>query len=498
MEIVDLNPIIIPNKCGLRRDMPRPIELRDDSYVQKFDSNTLFYDVFQVGNRIFLIGPPLFNLKSVLQNSTIYIDNVKVKGSDVNWGEQHRSSITTIKLNDTSRHYKIRIVNKYFSSETYISRNRIANQLDKNVLVTINKNNKIDWICDWAKYYSISEQIDTIIIYDNDSTDYTIEELASMLSVVKKIKFYIVKTPFPFGPQGGPTDLNGKLTHLPWDSFYLHGSILSHSRFYFCNRANFYLNVDIDELVIVKTGGTIKELMQNKNLNYICFSQAYVYSKKIDETLQISDVYFKEEKSSFGCQKWACLPSKIDEKFQFDCHLIHGLKSNAVSNIIKYHLYPISSSWNTSRDDKIMTKGEVSRELAIKFNQIFNTNIDIDSTESFVKNIIKKYGEGKVELLEKDSVKLSLSNEYTYVINIPQNCSVIMVYIISVKHEKLMEIYSKLQNHMLVSPPDFYAGDTLKRNRLEIVNIPFDYILEAEKNTFNVIANLEKIIQESP
>lgn len=131
------------------------------------------------------------------------------------------------------------------------------------------------------------------------------------LSILKRIKFYIVKTPFPFGPQGGMTDLYGTLTPLPFDSFYLHPAMLSHARYYFYGQANFLLNTDIDEIVVEKTGSSVQRFMIEKSLNYVYFSQVYVYSALVDEKLKLEDVYLKKEESSYACQKWACFPKQI-------------------------------------------------------------------------------------------------------------------------------------------------------------------------------------------
>jgi hypothetical protein len=61
--IVPISTTQIPEESGVRRLPPRPIELRDATYDEKFDATTLFFDAFRVGEtRIALIGPPLLNL----------------------------------------------------------------------------------------------------------------------------------------------------------------------------------------------------------------------------------------------------------------------------------------------------------------------------------------------------------------------------------------------------------------------------------------------------
>lgn len=58
-----------------------------------------------------------------------------------------------------------------------------------------------------------------------------------------------------------------------------------------------------------------------------------------------------------------------------------------------------------------------------------------------------------------------------------------------------MELYSILQQYMLVSPPDFYTGDSLKRNRIEIVDIHFDNVSRLDEKIYEIIDSSESIIK---
>ena len=61
-------PLVLPPDGGLRREITRPPEYRQDGFDAEFDATTLFYDVVALGTwpsgNLVLIGPPLRNLES--------------------------------------------------------------------------------------------------------------------------------------------------------------------------------------------------------------------------------------------------------------------------------------------------------------------------------------------------------------------------------------------------------------------------------------------------
>ncbi|GAB4073117.1 hypothetical protein GCM10028812_52790 [Ancylobacter sonchi] len=64
MKDTDLSTWVLDSNTKLRRDAPRPIEMRQGGYEQVFDYNTILYDLFRdaSGQKIIAIGPALHNL----------------------------------------------------------------------------------------------------------------------------------------------------------------------------------------------------------------------------------------------------------------------------------------------------------------------------------------------------------------------------------------------------------------------------------------------------
>jgi hypothetical protein len=61
--IIDVSPVSVPPGLPMRIP-PRPVEDRQEGYMESFDSDTLFYDIFADNlGRVILSGPPMFNLR---------------------------------------------------------------------------------------------------------------------------------------------------------------------------------------------------------------------------------------------------------------------------------------------------------------------------------------------------------------------------------------------------------------------------------------------------
>ncbi|WP_226883409.1 hypothetical protein [Neisseria yangbaofengii] len=67
-KIITPNALIIPENWPLRRINSREEKFIDPTYTQKYDNTSIFYDVFQTENKVYLIGPPLLNLAPVIDN----------------------------------------------------------------------------------------------------------------------------------------------------------------------------------------------------------------------------------------------------------------------------------------------------------------------------------------------------------------------------------------------------------------------------------------------
>ena len=130
-----------------------------------------------------------------------------------------------------------------------------------NILFTIQKNNRIDWINAWAKHYTELHQVDHIIIFDNNSTCYTLCELSDAL---KKFPISIYPLPFKYGPSGGRFGFEHQwLQDVSLQLVRVCGLTGS------CDTN--ILNVDIDELIYTADDKSFFQKYEELNVGYATF-----------------------------------------------------------------------------------------------------------------------------------------------------------------------------------------------------------------------------------
>ena len=240
---------------GLRREPPRPPEDRTADYERLFDFDTLFYDVFRGRDprQVICLGPPLLNCKAAFATALFHTSEGK---GEVRWEYRPPASyfqpscrilLTGSRL-DMAERLTLEIAGR--TIEIPIRPSGHAYFAGRRVITTLSKDNSLDWIQDWATFNARIHGADAVLFYDNGSTAYDMGELRRVLqSVPGMVQMLVVSWNFPYGPGPGPRNIQ--------DSFYCQPGALDHARRRFCAGARGVLNTDIDELVVMASGGSL-------------------------------------------------------------------------------------------------------------------------------------------------------------------------------------------------------------------------------------------------
>ncbi|MCK5078186.1 MAG: hypothetical protein KAR38_17525, partial [Calditrichia bacterium] len=207
--------------------------LLDPVDLEQFESRTVFYDVFfnKEGSMLWAIGPPFLNLAKYLKKMSLTINGIKTNFSF----QTLFKGLILLKAKLKSPLEAVNTVNislkgYEWSADIAFSNNKRSIPL---ALTTTQKDNKLNWIHDWIRFYSKTMDVDQIIIYDNNS------KYQSQLIDVLPDNVLIIPWNFTYGI------LNSSRTK------YLHIAQINHSRLRFDNIETF-LNFDIDELLVIK------------------------------------------------------------------------------------------------------------------------------------------------------------------------------------------------------------------------------------------------------
>ncbi len=356
-------PWILPEGASLLRVSTRPVRFRQEGFDAAFDKTTLFYDCFLLpdGRQALLLGPPLLNLAPTLSA-------IRVRAEPS--GSRCKTRIRTL-----DRHAQLWVELPQGTTALKIDAGLesrliapLPNESDtftgKRVLLTHNRNNRLEWILDWARFHRDVQGADAILLYDNGSTDYSVSELAAALLTLKGFAaIRVVDWPFKFGPQS----FHGKY----WDSDFCQFGLLEDARWRFLQQARSILSCDIDELVMTRDDQTIFQMAEKSHRGYVRFHGQWILSIHADGTSETlpnaahsrhrdyqTTLLIRHEwkklrrvKKNLCAAKWAGVPAILPARAQWKIHAIGGMWSWPAGNTqVNYrHFRGINTSWKYER-----------------------------------------------------------------------------------------------------------------------------------------------------
>ena len=254
---------ILPEASALRRKPRASMRARPQEFMNAFEDRILFYDCFRYGDdgQILLIGPPPHNLADVLQAAD-FVAHPSGRSLNARMYPSRSTMITclsdapddTTSVSFTLDDHRYHIVVQPDSTTPFS---------DRRVLFTINKNNRLDWISAWANWHVRTQGTDAILLFDNGSTDYTIEDIEKRLAAVEGLRtIAVIALPYKFGP----IDKWVFAYHF-WPRF-LQISATSLALRRFGMRAKGLINCDIDELMW-GYGRSIYEMLEQDGLGVL-------------------------------------------------------------------------------------------------------------------------------------------------------------------------------------------------------------------------------------
>lgn len=342
--VVRTSPVRLPRFGSLRRNAPRPSSMRQRDYDQRFDSDTLFYDVFEAERGIRLVGPPLLNLRDAV-NSASFLTAEGVQ-QRVEFNELDRThsalaprvSSSAVSLQLESLDLTVAVGPSY--TELFSGRK---------VLLTKSKNNRLEWIRDWAAFHVQQHGVDAVLLYDNGSTDYNCEDVLRALSGIEGLNLAIVVDwPFKFGPQGG--DWEG-LRNAPWDSDFCEYGILEHARRRFLNNASAVVSLDVDELVISESDRNLFEVLEASDSGAISYEGLWIETTTDikDRVPRFGDFLYFDSNRGASTKKWSVDPTRTRTAVQWKTHRVEGTEMESAGEVRHRHFMGINSNWKRDR-----------------------------------------------------------------------------------------------------------------------------------------------------
>ncbi len=350
----------LPEDAPLVRNPPRPLELREPDYMDRFDSRTVLYDAFLDGDRVVLVGPPPRNLKRHLRDSRWTIDGVEVEPT-IFARRKAMDSYAPVPPDVTSPS-TLRVEGRLGDVELTIQPSGLDLFENRRVVFTLSKNNDLAWIRQWANFYVQQHGADAVLLYDNGSTEYTTEDLRRTLGSVPGLEtVVVVDWDHPYGPQGFGNGL--------WESFYLQRNTMVHARGRFLARAQGVLNSDIDELVLTADGDSVFSHAERSAEAVVLFGGRWIENDVpqgayFAETPTFRDFGRYDPEGADAFPKWCLDPRRLPDEAAWGTHGVHPITDQPTTDaVLMRHFRGISTHWKYERNARDSAGLVVDREL---------------------------------------------------------------------------------------------------------------------------------------
>jgi hypothetical protein len=374
------NSWVLSKDSPLRRLPSRPARYRQRGFDRLFDSRTIFYDCVYVRNAgmVMLQGPPFLNLTRQIESLSI---SAPPDGRNLRYLIREGDRHAQLWVSTAEPIPSLCIGGELGETKLAVSADRNEFFRDRRVLVSTNKNNKLDWICDWIRFHRDVHGANAVLLYDNSSTVYDLNDLVSRLQTTSVDRIAVVSWPFQYGP-GGYAGF--------WDSDFCQYGALENARWRYLQEARSVLSCDIDELVVTR-GESVFELAESSG--YVTFDGRWIVgiesgadrdravgqgSRHADfcHALRVRIERRDGRLIDHRCPpKWAVVPSRCPCTSQWMVHTVRGLASgqSTHSSVAYRHFREINTNWKYDRSRREIFDSErhyVDEDLRAAFEEV--------------------------------------------------------------------------------------------------------------------------------
>lgn len=328
VHLFSISSVFLPKVGSLRRLPRRPGRKRPASFHEAFEDRALFYDCFKSGHdEIVLVGPPPLNLETGLQTGHFRAEPAG-EALNASWFSS-RSTMTTVLCGVPTGTDSIMLAMDGFTETIVVQPSQSEVLKDRRVMFTMNKDNDLEWIQLWARWHCERHGVDAIVIFDNGSTRYGLDDIAESLKQIEGLQVIgLVDWPFRYGPVD-----RAVFFHPYWPNFLQVASFTLMLRRFGRESAGI-LNCDIDELVGTSGERSVFDTLRESPEGYVklkgTWMEAVGASSQDNQPANHLDYQFRRKNPLFAkcANKWALDPRRawaLDYTVFPMMHRIYGM-----------------------------------------------------------------------------------------------------------------------------------------------------------------------------
>jgi len=313
ISVYEPQSITLPKEAPIHRTFPNEVDRID---------NTIFYDIFYShdNSTIICIGPPLRNLKGVLELQEISCNGKQLRYSRPKLLKRNDlCNLVVIKVPRLLRRestVQLSFHFNLFEKAVEISQNHpLARENGKCplTLVTLQKDNPLQWIRDWIRWHNRMHGVGKLILYDNGSREYGYDELVDALhGEGEDFQSLLVNWDFPYGQPIGGWGNNGGI--------WAQEAALNHCYLKYGHRG-WLLNLDIDEYLVAEDATSLQDYVRETSRHYLPFRQREVQgigSQKPLAERSFRDFLWYQQEEKVDFQNFLSHP-KYPEAWKYAC-----------------------------------------------------------------------------------------------------------------------------------------------------------------------------------
>lgn len=341
-----LHGMSIDPKSGLSRSAPPRVGITSERFWEGYDSTTLFYAAIHdvATEQLTLFGPPLYNLREFVDRLQFSTEVGALQRPRVIKNRRFDRIVFRCKGVPMT----LRVEDGGFSASMDISRRAPDMFQGCNLVYTLSKNNDLRWVRDWLVWNRVRHGADGVLIADNASTAYSIDDLAEVIASVEGYRSAaVVSVPFSYGPD------NSTATKASYAEF-LQIAVMNALWSGWMSSARVVLNADIDELVTSDDGTSIFDSAARSVMGIVMCNGHWRYASPslIANGVNHADHVLKRLDDTVCPPKYCLRPNSIAGRRVLKVHGVDGFKRMPFVSRDKftfYHCRNISTSWKYDR-----------------------------------------------------------------------------------------------------------------------------------------------------
>ncbi|AVX05844.1 hypothetical protein MXMO3_03339 [Maritalea myrionectae] len=370
-ESMRLSTVQLDNASDVKRRPKYPERERPEKFLASFDFTTLYYDCFWDQNTkdVLCVGPTPTNLRPHFKRA---VYRALPSGKQIK--AKHFFSLTVMSTQLKDVPVDTTAIEMHFAGEPHlmpVQPNGCDEFSRENLMFTLSKNNDLKWIKFWAEYHVRKQNVSAIILFDNGSDQYEMDDLIKTLTDIDGLKkVLVVSMPYPYCAKDEILRVN------PYWAHFLQIALMSIVLRRFGMGANAILNLDIDELANSNGQADVFQLAEQSSLGILAMKGVWVEPIAESEFGDHRDfcVVAKNKKQShcYG-DKWAIDPKRKWYKKLKVFPYMHWIENRPqlgrryVEGVHFWHFKGINTNWKLNRATPMQFDPEIHERRNIEF-----------------------------------------------------------------------------------------------------------------------------------